>query len=84
MQDKMSASTSRRHSTATTPQKQHQNPYRNQQLCLPQVMNTASNINTNTKRSKANATRGKRAAASKTASGCSAAATAAAAAALMR
>ena len=43
-------------------------------------MNTESNINTGTKRSKANAAMGKRAAASNAAPGCSAAATAAAAA----
>ena len=41
-------------------------------------MNTQSNMNTNTKRSKANATRGKRAAASDAAAGRSAAATVAA------
>ena len=46
---------------------------------LPDVMNTESNIiNTNTKRSKANATRGKRAAASNAAAAGSAAATVAA------
>ena len=58
--------------------KSNTNPVRNHQQPLPEVMNTESNINTNTKRSKANAKRGKRAAASNAAADRSAAAAVAA------
>ena len=71
---KCPASTSCRISIATTPQKQHpllQEPSTN----MPEVMNTVPNINTNTKRPKAKATRGKLAAALNAAAGRSTAAT---------